>query len=343
MGGSIRRERQGLRFAGSLWLLFVTLIVLLIVVACMTVAFRVSGLAWRPLFFPSSDSADILLSFTVWHVRVPRLFLAITLGAALAVAGCLLQAMTRNPLSDPEIMGLNQGASCFAVIALLLFESANSANVILIAALCGAGMSGALIYWFSRYSGSDHSRLVLAGVAISAFMGALTTGIILLYETQLTEILYWMAGKLSGAEWRDSHLVWLLDIPAVAAAYVLANTLNVLAQGEEIASGLGIRVRRIRGIIGLLVILLTGSAVAVAGPIGFVGLIVPHMARRMAGNNYRVLIPVSILLGALLLSSADFVAQWLFYPSDIPVGIITAILGVPFFLYLLRSKRRVVK
>ncbi|RJE90841.1 iron ABC transporter permease [Paenibacillus sp. 1011MAR3C5] len=214
----------------------------------------------------------------------------------------------------------------------------NSADIILVAALCGAAVSGILIYFFSRFSGSDPSRLVLAGVAISAFMGAMTTGIILLFETQLTEILYWMAGKLSGAEWRDNYLVWLLGVPVILAAFLLANTLNVLMQGEEIASGLGVHVRRIRGLLGLLVIVLTGSAVAVAGPIGFIGLIVPHMARRLGGISYRSMIPLSALLGALLLSSADFVAQWLFYPADIPVGIITAILGVPFFLYLLRRR-----
>jgi len=338
MGNSIPTERQG-RLTGSLWLVFATLIVLLVVVACLTVSYRVSGLSWGPLFFPSDSSADVLLNYTVWQIRFPRLLLAITLGAALAVAGCLLQAMTRNYLSDPEIMGMNQGASCFAVIALLVFGGANSSSVILLAALCGAGVSGILIYWFARYSGSDQSRLVLAGVAISAFMGASTTGIILLFETQLTEILYWMAGKLSGATWSDNYLVWLLDIPAVLIAYLLANTLNVMAQGEEIASGLGVNVRRIRGVLGLLVMVLTGSAVAVAGPIGFVGLIVPHMARRIAGMNHRIIIPLSALLGAVLLSSADFAAQWLSYPADIPVGIITAVIGVPFFLYLLRRNK----
>ncbi|RJX41205.1 iron ABC transporter permease [Paenibacillus pinisoli] len=335
----MNKGRRGLHSAASLRLLFAILALLLVGVACLTVTFKVNGFAWKPLLFPSAESQDVLLSYTVWHIRMPRLLLAVSLGGTLAIAGCLLQAVTRNFLADPEIMGLNQGASCFAVIALMVFGGVNSADVILAAALCGAAASGVLIYFFSRFSGSDPSRLVLAGVAISAFMGALTTGIILLFETQLTEILYWMAGKLSGAEWRDNYLVWVLGVPAIIIAFLLSNTLNVLMQGEEIASGLGVHVKRIRGILGLLIIVLTGSAVAVAGPIGFIGLIVPHMAGRLGGVSYRVVIPLSALMGALLLAAADFAAQWLFYPADIPVGILTAILGVPFFLYLLRRSR----
>ncbi|GGA31423.1 FecCD family ABC transporter permease [Paenibacillus physcomitrellae] len=331
------------RQRGSLLNVFMMMGLLLLAVAGLSLTYRVSGLAWRPLFFPSGGSEDVLLGYMVWQVRLPRLLLAVSLGAALAVAGCLLQAMTRNKLADPEIMGLNQGASFCAVIALLAIGGADSADVVVPAALLGAGICGLLVLliasYSAKYSGSDPSRLVLAGVAISAFMGSLTTGTILLFETQLNEILYWMAGKLSGAEWRDNYLVWLLDIPAAGAAYLLAGRMNVLEQGDEVASGLGIHVQRTRILLGLLVIVLSGSAVAVAGPIGFVGLMVPHMARRIGGVNHKALLPLSAVMGALLLSLADFAAQWVSYPSDIPVGIITALLGVPFFLYLLRRKK----
>ncbi|ANS76787.1 iron-siderophore ABC transporter permease [Paenibacillus yonginensis] len=323
--------------------MFMIMGLLLLAVAALSLTYRVSGLAWRPLFFPSGSSEDVLLGYTIWQVRLPRLLLAVSLGAVLAVAGCLLQVMTRNKLADPEIMGFNQGASFLAAVSLLFAGGADSTGIVLPAALIGAGICGLLVLLISgysnKYSGSDPSRLVLAGVAISAFMGSLTTGTILLFETQLNEILYWMAGKLSGAAWRDNYLVWLLDIPVAAGAYLLAGRMNVLEQGDEVASGLGIHVERTRMLLGFLVIVLSGSAVAVAGPIGFVGLMVPHMARRMGGVNHRVLLPLSAVMGALLLSLADFAAQWVDYPSDIPVGIITALLGVPFFLYLLRRRK----
>lgn len=321
----------------SLPLLFVVFAASLAAVAVFSLIFQVEHLTWKGLFQPTANGALSTAYYTVWHIRAPRLVLSILLGAALATAGCLLQAMTRNPLSDPEIMGINQGASCLAVVAILLFGGADSSAVILLAALCGAGLSGLLIYGLTRRR-ANSSQIVLAGVAISAFMSALTTGTILLYDTQLNEILYWMAGKLSGAAWSDDRLVLFLDIPAMLVSFLLAGTLNVLAQGEETAAGLGVHVGRTRNLLGLLIIVLTGSAVAVAGPIGFVGLIVPHMARRLGGVNYRIVLPLSALLGANLLAAADFAAQWLTYPAETPVGIVTAFLGVPFFLYLLRRK-----
>lgn len=320
-------------------LVFMGFILLLLAIGALTVFFRIKGLTFDQLPVLFGNDRTNIIYYTVWNVRVPRLLLAILLGSLLAIAGSLLQLLTHNPLSDPEIMGINQGASCFAVLAILLFGDANSSLIILAAAFVGAAMGGGLIYLIAFWTRTDPSRLVLAGVAISAFMGALTTGIILLQETQLTEILYWMAGKLSGAGWIDIKIVLFCALPAAVVSLFLSNTLNVFAQGEEIASGLGVNVIRIRRILIILVVLVVGSAVAVAGPIGFVGLIVPHMARRLVGLNHRVMLPMAALLGANLLVAADFTAQWISYPADIPVGIITAFLGVPFFLYLLRSKK----
>ncbi|WP_078382488.1 FecCD family ABC transporter permease [Sutcliffiella halmapala] len=304
----------------------------LIIISAVTVTFRVDGLTWKNMF----QLNDSVLSYTVWSIRMPRLLLAVILGASLATAGCLLQAMTRNSLSDPEIIGINQGASCFAVIAIMLFEGRGNSTVIMIGALIGASVVAVLIFLISRYSGKDFSRLLLAGVAISAFMGAFTTSIILLYETQLSEVLYWMAGKLSGAEWLDNQLAWAVNIPAILFAFLLANSVNTLVQGEEIALGLGVKVVRTQQLLGLLIIIMTGSAVAVAGPIGFIGLMVPHMSKRIVGANHRIVLPLAALMGANLLAAADFAAQWAFYPTEIPVGIVTAFLGVPFFIYLLR-------
>jgi ABC-type Fe3+-siderophore transport system permease subunit len=305
--------------------------------------FRVKGLSFHNISEVFTIDTKNLIYYTVWQVRVPRVLLGALLGAALAVAGCLLQGITRNPLSDPEIMGVNQGASFFVVIALLVFGEKDTSFVILLAAFLGAAAGGSVIYSLAFRGEYTPSRLVLAGIAVSMFLGSLTTGAILLYETQLTEILYWMSGKLSGANWLDVKMIFVSVVPAMVITFFLANQLNILSLGEETAHGLGINVLRIRRVFALLIVLLVGSAVAVAGPIGFIGLIVPHVARKLVGQDYRVILPFSALLGANLLVIADFVAQWVAYPADTPVGVITALLGTPFFIYLMRRKRGAVK
>jgi ABC-type Fe3+-siderophore transport system permease subunit len=318
----------------NLILIYSLLLMFLIVISLFSITYKIEGLTFETVI----RNDDPLLFYTIWNIRVPRLLLAIVLGAALATAGCLLQVITLNSLSDPEVIGINQGASCFAVLSILLFSGNQNSFAILIGAFVGASIVSGILFILSYYNANDYSRLLLGGVAISAFMGAFTTSFILFYETQLSEVLYWMAGKLSGAEWADNKIAWILNIPSITIAIFFANNINLLAQGEEIASGLGLKIIRTRQILGLLIIIMTGSSVAVAGPIGFIGLIVPHMVKRIVGSNHKVVLPMSALLGASLLAASDFAAQWVFSPVEIPVGIITAFLGVPFFLYLLRKR-----
>ncbi|MGG6311410.1 FecCD family ABC transporter permease [Paenibacillus macerans] len=324
-------------------IIFGWFLLLLLAISAISVVFRVKGLSWDNLADIFVIDPKDVMDYTVWQVRAPRVLLAVLLGAGLAVAGGLLQGMTRNPLSDPEVLGVNQGASCLVVISLLLFGDQNATIVILLAAFLGAAAGGSVIYLLAFRGVYSAYRVVLAGAAVSLFLGALTTGVILLHETKLSEILYWMAGKLSGANWSDIRIVLIPVLVAVAGAFALAQPMNVLALGEDAAQGLGMNTLRLRRVLAVLVVLLAGSAVAVAGPIGFVGLMVPHMARRLVGHDYRMLLPFSALLGANLLVAADFAAQWITYPADVPVGIITALLGTPFFLYLLRRKQGVAK
>ncbi|MBJ8027401.1 iron ABC transporter permease [Bacillus cereus group sp. N21] len=338
----IGSKREIYPYASSVFK-FILFFLLLIVIASISILFRVKGLTLSNLYEVFSADTKNLIYYTVWNVRVPRVLLAILIGAALAVAGCLLQGITRNPLSDPEIMGVNQGASCFVVLALLIFGDKDASFVILIAAFLGAAVGSSVIYSLAFRGEYTPSRLVLAGIAVSFFLGSVTTGSILLYETQLNEILYWMAGKLSGANWLDIKLIMITAGPVIIMTFLLANQLNILSLGEETARGLGINVLRIRRIFALIIVLLVGSGVAVAGPIGFVGLMVPHIARKIVGEDYRIIIPFSALLGANLLVFADFVAQRVAYPADTPVGVITALLGTPFFVYLMRRKRGAVR
>ncbi|HEU4965624.1 MAG TPA: iron ABC transporter permease [Bacilli bacterium] len=330
-----RRDHSRSAFCISLILFFLLLLVSITAATLL----GVKNLTWDTLPQALSYNPDDVLSYTVWHVRIPRALLGAVLGGGLAVAGALLQAVTRNPLSDPEIMGVNQGASFFVVVSLLLFGLNDITYVVLIAAFLGAAVGGSVVYGLAFQGDYSPVRLVLAGIAVSFFLGSMTTGFIVLNETDLVEILYWMAGKLSGATWVDLRITLMGVIPATLAALLLANQFNILSLGEETARGLGQNVARIRRLTGLLVILLVGGAVAVAGPIGFVGLMVPHMARGLVGGDYKRILPVAALIGANLLVLADLIGQWMLYPTETPVGIVTALLGTPFFLYLLRRKR----
>ncbi|BBH23051.1 Fe(3+)-citrate import system permease protein YfmD [Paenibacillus baekrokdamisoli] len=318
--------------------LFVGMLILVIILGSVGTFSGVKGLNWSNFSDLWNLDESNLLSYKVWEVRLPRVVLAIILGAGLAVAGCLLQGITRNPLSDPEIIGINQGACFFVVLSLVLFGLKGVTVTILIAGFVGAAVGGSLVLILSQRGAFTGTRLLLAGVSIALFMGSLTTGLLILQEDNLSDILYWMAGKLSGANWMDVKLSLLCVVPGTLLILFFAGSFNIFSLGEEIAMGLGQNVVRLRRFAFFILIFIVGGAVALAGPIGFVGLMVPHMMRSLVGTDYRIVFPLSALAGANLLLAADISGQWLLYPSDIPVGIITALLGTPFFLYLMRRK-----
>ncbi|TXK77027.1 iron ABC transporter permease [Paenibacillus sp. N3.4] len=318
--------------------LFVGLFMLVVVLAVVGTFAGVKGLDRSHLMDLLNQDEANLLAYKVWSVRLPRVVLAIILGAGLAVAGCLLQGITRNPLSDPEIIGINQGACFFVVLSLIVFGLKDVSVTILIAGFVGAAVGGSLVFVLSQSGGYTGTRLLLAGVSIALFMGSLTTGFLILHEDNLSEILYWMAGKLSGANWTDVKLSLLCVVPGTLIGLLFAGSFNIFSLGEEVARGLGQNVARLRKIAFGILIVIIGGAVALAGPIGFVGLMVPHMVRSLVGTDYRIVFPLSALAGADLLLAADISGQWVLYPTDTPVGIITALLGTPFFLYLMRRK-----
>ncbi|MEI7025516.1 FecCD family ABC transporter permease [Paenibacillus sp. y28] len=316
--------------------LFIGLTGLLLIAALTGTFAGVKGLSWSKLPELMTVDETNLLAYKVWFVRLPRVVLALIIGAGLGVAGCLLQGITRNPLSDPEIMGINQGASFFVVLSLVLLGLKDVTLTILIAGFAGAAAGGSIVYLLSLYGKYTPTRLVLAGIAVSFFMGSLTTGFLILHDDNLSEILYWMAGKLSGATWTDVQLSLICIIPAAAISCIISGQLNIFSLGEEAAGGLGQRSGQVRRLAFILILALVGGAVALAGPIGFVGLMVPHIVRTVAGADYRRIVPLSAMAGAVLLLVADIGGQWVLYPTDTPVGIITALLGTPFFLYLMR-------
>ncbi|MGD9895430.1 MAG: FecCD family ABC transporter permease [Dehalococcoidia bacterium] len=275
--------------------------------------------------------------FIVWNLRLPRVLLAALVGMNLAVAGAILQSVTRNPLADPQLLGLSGGGALLAVLALRVAPGAAIGSL---PPLAFAGsLAGALIVYLLAWRGGvSPSRLILAGVAVGALFAAFTTGILLTSSLTVQAIMSWLAGGFYARSWPHVETILPYSLIGIAGAMLLARRLDVLALGDEPAAVLGVRVQRLRALLTGLAAVLTGSAVAVAGLIGFVGLIVPHAARMLVGSGHRYAIPVGALLGGALLVGSDLIARTIVEPRELPVGVVTAAIGAPAFLYLLRRR-----
>src|SRR5213594_4687231 len=281
--------------------------------------------------------ANLMTSDIVRSLRLPRAILAFLVGGALALSGASLQALVRNPLADPFLLGLSGGAGLGAVLAIALRIGGPWA--LPLAAFAGALVAMGLVYRLGLVGGSalDPRVLILAGVAVGAFASAVTTAIVSLSEaTELRNAFLWLWGGLSGASW-DSVLLVALYAPIPLAVLLAASRpLDLLALGEESAGYLGADVEAVKRRVYVAASLLTAAAVAVSGVIGFVGLVVPHLARLVWGHRHRTLLPAAFLSGATLLSFADTAARVAVAPRELPVGVVTALIGVPVFAFLLR-------
>lgn len=301
--------------------------------ALVAVAF-LSALVLGPAHVPPGD---LLSSDIVRSLRLPRALLALLVGGSLGVTGVSLQALVRNPLADPFLLGLSGGAGLGAVLAISLHVAGPFA--LPLAAFLGALGAMALVYRLGLVGGAqlDPRVLLLAGVAVGAFTGAITTAIVSLAEaTDLRNAFLWLWGGLSGASW-DTVLVMAVYIPLpLVVLYAAARPLDLLALGEEPATHLGADVEPLKRRVYVAASLLTAAAVAVSGVIGFVGLIVPHIMRQLWGHRHRALFPAAFLGGGALLLFADTAARVSVAPRELPVGIVTAIVGVPVFAVLLR-------
>jgi iron complex transport system permease protein len=275
----------------------------------------------------------------IWEIRFPRVLLGGLVGAGLAVVGATMQALVRNPLADPYLLGVSSGASLGAVAVILLGISWFGVFSLSIAAFLGALLAFAAVYVLARQGGRlTTGRLVLAGVAVSYVLAALTNFMIYRAEdgNQVRSVVFWMLGGLGGARWE------FLGLPAAALVLgtvfltVQARALNALSVGEETAATLGVDTHGFRRQSFALTSLLTGTLVAVSGGIGFVGLMLPHIVRLLVGADHRRLLPVAALSGAIFLIWVDVLARVLVAPQELPIGIITALLGAPFFIWLMR-------
>ena len=281
----------------------------------------------------------------VMDIRLPRVILAGLVGAALAAAGATYQGLFRNPLADPYLIGVSQGASLGAVIGFLLPISWNimGVGVIPLFAFIGAIVSAAIVYGLARVgSTSPVTTIILAGVALGAFLGSVVSYLLVSSGDKLHGIVFWIMGSFSLSQWSDVRLVLPYVAVGIGIIFIYARPLNVMQLGEEQAQQLGINVERLKLILLTAATLITAAAVSFVGIIGFVGIIIPHIVRLVWGADHRFLLPLSVLTGAIFLILADLIARTVQAPTEIPVGVITALCGAPFFLYLLRRKKRII-
>jgi iron complex transport system permease protein len=277
----------------------------------------------------------------LWAIRIPRMLLAALVGASLGLAGAVMQGVFRNPLADPSLIGVSSGAALAAVVAIVFGVTFLGAATLPVAAFIGGLLATLAVYGCARHHGRiEVVTLVLTGIALNAIAGAgIGFGTFMADDAQLRSIVFWSLGSVGGATWTSVLAV----LPAIGLGLIVlpwwGRPLNLLVLGEQEARHLGLETERVRFLLIVLSALVTGAAVAVAGIVGFVGLVVPHIIRLIAGPDHRILLPASALGGAILLLFTDLIARTVVIPRELPLGVVTAMLGGPFFLWLVYRTR----
>ena len=290
-----------------------------------------------------SQIVDLLLhprtdpqSQIIWNIRMPRTIVGALVGINLSLSGAILQAIMRNPLADPHIIGISSGAGLAGVVIMILFPTLE--YLITPVAFVGAMLAAICIYILAWKNGIKPVRIILAGVAVSAFLSAGISGLMIFYSDRVHGALMWMVGGLAARSWPHVSIILPYAVIGLVLALASASYLNILQLGDEMARGLGVNVEVTRIVMTAIAALLAASAVSVVGLLGFVGLVVPHAARLVIGRDYRFLLPAAALLGVAIVTLSDTFARVIFAPIELPVGIIMAFLGAPFFLFLLRRE-----
>lgn len=320
--------------------LILSLIVLAGVIVC-SIAFGVTDIpirtVWESMTHYNASNEHLVIRTT----RVPRALIAAAVGACLAVAGAVMQVLTRNPIASPSTLGVNAGAAFFIMLS-GAFLGISGQHAFTWVALIGAALSGGIVFLLGSVGrdGMTPVKITLAGASMTAFFASLTQGLMLTDGKMFDQILAWLVGSVAGREMSQLETVWPYMAAGMGIALLLSRHLNVLAMGDDLAQGLGQSPARIKMIGAASVILLAGGSVAVAGPIAFVGIIIPHIVRYLVGTDHRWILPYSGVLGAILLVAADLGSRYIAMPKEVPVGVMTAIMGVPFFVYIARKGRR---
>lgn len=290
------------------------------------------------LFKFDDTSFDHLVIRTI---RLPRVFAGLMVGSSLAVAGAMMQGLTRNPLASPSLLGINAGAA-LAVVLAVYFLGTVSLSMFAIYAMLGASIAALLVYGLASFGrrGATPLRLTLAGVVLTSFLASFTTAILLNDQNTLDQVRFWTVGSLANRDWEIIEKIAPYMLVGMVGALLLARQITTLSLGEEVAVSLGQNTLVVKAVVAGLVVLLAGGAVALAGPIGFVGLVAPHLVRPFVGIDYRWIIPYSALIGGVLVLGSDLVARTAISPQELPVGPILAMLGAPFFIGIARWQVR---
>lgn len=349
---SIQKTRNLSKKRGFLfWIVALSIILVVTIIGAIAIGstYIEPGVVYKVLLNKLSNGAmfeptwNTMFENIIWEIRLPRVILGAICGAGLALCGVLMQCVTKNPIAEPYILGISSGASCGAVAVIVLGGiSTLGINSITAGAFIGSILSGILVFAIGTQMGKTTSttRLVLSGMAISTIFSALTN--LLIYSAknsnQAKNALFWTIGSLGGAKW-DVLLIPFIALVVVAViSFIMSKSLDVLLLGDDSAIILGINIKFIKSILIILATLLTSTLVAITGSIGFIGLVVPHICRTITGSDHKKLIILSSLVGSIFLILSDVAARGLFPPIEIPIGIITSLVGGPFFLYLISKK-----
>lgn len=303
-----------------------------------SVAFGVTNISWRTILLSYTEFNGSQEHLIIQNARMPRAFIAAAAGASLAVAGALMQGITRNQLASPSLFGINAGAAFFIVVGSAFFGASGMSSFATLAFI-GAAFTSILVYVLGSIGndGLTPLKVTLAGAALTAFFSSLSLGVLLTGGQTFDQVLYWFVGSVAGRDMNIFSAAAPFTSIALIGALFLARHMNVLALGEDVAVGLGQKTIYIKLAAGIIIVLLAGGSVSMAGPIAFVGIIVPHLTRYLVGIDYRWVIPYCAVLGSILLLAADIGSRYISFPKEVPVGVMTAIIGVPFFVYIARK------
>jgi iron complex transport system permease protein len=328
---------QARRLVGTI--ILIAGIALLIFSIGLSIAFGVADISlntvWNSIFHYDATNTSHQI---IHRLRMPRTVAAVLIGAMLAASGSIMQGMTRNPLASPQIMGVTSGATFMIAIALVFLPGISNVNLLLFSFI-GAGLGLGLVFGIGLLAktGLTPVKLALAGTAVTALLGSFSNAMAIHFDVA-RDLSFWYAGGVANVQWDTVKLLF----PAAAIGFVLAlfisGSVTTLSLGEDVATGLGLKTGLVKAAGVLVVLILTGAAVSVGGTIGFVGLVIPHITRFLVGPDYRWIIPCSAVLGGILLNFADIASRMINPPFETPVGALTALIGVPFFIYLARRE-----
>jgi iron complex transport system permease protein len=325
-------KTNSLRWAG-----LIAAALLLLVLMSFSIVYGYTDTTWKMAIDAFTNFDGTNEHIIIQSVRLPRALIAAAVGASLAIAGVLLQSLTKNPLAAPEIFGINAGAGFAVVITVTLFSISNL-QVFTWVSFLGAAVSFIFVYIIGSIGreGLTPMKLTLAGAAMSAMFASMTQGFLVINETALEQVLFWLAGSVSGRKLETLAAVFPYLLAGWVFSLIIAEKLNVLSMGEDVAKGLGLKTGLLKLGAGIIIVLLSGGAVAVAGPIGFLGIVIPHLTRAVVGIDHRWVIPYAGLFGGMLLLIADISSRYIIMPQEVPVGVMTAVIGTPFFVYIAR-------